>query len=193
MNHWWQWLLKPENLSAVSTAASALIATVAILFTAFGAFQQRRRYRRERTPVLIVTDADWTKDGFEFKFANLGTSPIFLAGIVHDKYGGDYRFKNPGLLLQPGTIEPFELETLPVLASEKGEFRLMFQYGLTGSVYHRLAFPYSISTEFDLATMTMPLKQHLDIPLWKQKLKTNLGDDYEILERNLLAEEVFKP
>ena len=64
MNHWWQWLLKPENMSAVSTAASALIATVAILFTAFEAFQQRRRDHRERTPVLIVTDADWTQKWF---------------------------------------------------------------------------------------------------------------------------------
>ena len=45
---------------------------------------------------------------------------FFLAGIVHDKYGGDYRFKNPGILLQPGTTEPFELETLPVFRIRKG-------------------------------------------------------------------------
>lgn len=192
VNHWWQWLLKPENLSAVSTAVSALVALAAILFTAFEAHRQIGREREEKKPLLIVTHVFWTatNDGFEFRFTNLGPHPIFLAGIVHDEYGKGYQFGKPELLILSGTTEPYEMETGLILGSQRGEFRLIFQYGGTGIVYHRLAFPYTIEESVHEAD-GKPLLT-LDIPLERRKLTTNIGNDYEVLKRNLLAKEVFK-
>jgi hypothetical protein len=196
MNHWWQWLLKSENestlnaITTLSTALSAFTALLAISITALVTLRQINRERKEKRPNLLVTDSFWTADGFKFEFTNLGPSPIFLAGIVHDRYGGNYQYENPKLLIQPNTTEPYEMKTGYVLSSVEGEFRLIFQYGLTGVVYHRLAFPYTIQTKLDKDTGK--LTQNLDIPLWKQKLTAAIGSDHKVLQNNLLAKSVFR-
>lgn len=198
MNCLFQWLSAPENTIAAATVISALATVVLASITLYVTKRQIRREREERKPNLIVPWVMWTDKGFEFRFTNLGQYPIFIGAVVYEPYGRKLEQKMPELLLAPASSNGFEFETAPVVVSESGEFRVFFQYGATGTMYHRLAFPYEVRGGIDTlvnesGTMDLngPIEQEITVSVWRRKLKVNLGEESKIVKECLISKTVF--
>lgn len=184
-----------ELATAVGSTGAAFAAFIAVMLTLRERKRQAAEKAEQQRPNLIVswaTGSDITP--FEFKLSNLGQLPVYVRTVQLVTYPPQTNFFSlpVDVLLSEATSMPSPHNTKQKFyGHHAGEIHLLFQYGATGTIYHRVAFPFYRHHYMQ----DDELREELMLWLPQQVTTPHVGTEQEIKERSRLFmfQYVFNP